>query len=201
MNTFAATPVVLGDAALAQRLKERDKFALEDLLSVHGGKLYGVALQFMRNETDAQEVLQDALIQIWNKIELFESRSSLSTWMYRVTANAALMKLRKEKKFQQNVSLDCDAVDGDLPVIQLADSGPTPDAAAAHTELEARVRSAIERLPEPYRSTVLLSDVDGLSMQEISEATGVGLAAVKSRLHRGRLALRKVLAPYLREAE
>jgi RNA polymerase sigma-70 factor, ECF subfamily len=200
MSVMTTTPTIHDDATLVRRLKARDHIALDDLLQTHGGKLYGVALQFTRNETDAQEVVQDALIQIWNKIELFENRASLTTWMYRVTANAALMKLRKEKKFQQNVSLDNDGPDGDVPVIQLADPNAAPDAAAAHTELEARVRAAIDALPEPYRSTVLLSDVDGLSMQEIAETTGVGLAAVKSRLHRGRLALRRVLAPYFARA-
>jgi RNA polymerase sigma-70 factor (ECF subfamily) len=200
MNTITTTQTVPDDATLVLRLQSRDTSALEDLLHTHGGKLYGVALQFMRNETDAQEVVQDALIQIWNKIEMFENRASLSTWMYRVTANAALMKLRKEKKFQHNVSLDNDGPDSDAPVIQLADTSAAPDAAAAHSELEMRVRAAIDALPEPYHSTVLLSDVDGLSMQEIAEATGVGLAAVKSRLHRGRLALRRVLAPYFARA-
>ena len=194
MSTLTTT---LDDVLLVQRLKARDKTALEDLLQVHGGKLFGVALQFTRNETDAQEVLQDALIQIWNKIEMFESRSALTTWMHRVTANAALMKLRREKKFQQHVPLENDGPDCDLPVIQLADPGYGPDESACHSELDARVRAAIDALPEPYRSAVLLSDVDGLSLQEIADATRSTVAAVKTRVHRGRLALRKVLAPYL----
>jgi RNA polymerase sigma-70 factor (ECF subfamily) len=154
-------------------------------------------MQFMRNETDAQEVMQDALIQIWNKIEMFENRSALTTWMHRVTANAALMKLRREKKFQQNVSIGND--DEDTPVIQLADPGYAPDESADHSELGDRVRAAIDALPEPYRSTVLLSDVEGLSLQEIADATDSTVPAVKTRVHRGRLALRKVLAPHFRK--
>src|SRR5881396_1792499 len=128
--SMVAPPVILDELTLVQRLKARDKTALEDLLQAHGGKLFGVAMQFMRNQTDAQEVMQDALIQIWNKIESFESRSALTTWMHRITVNAALMKLRRERKFQQNVPLEHD--DDDLPVIQLAADGFTPDCAAAH---------------------------------------------------------------------
>lgn len=188
----------LDDTTLVQRLKARDKTALEDLLQLHGGKLFGVALQFMRNDTDAREVMQDALIQIWNKIEMFESRSALTTWMHRVTANAALMKLRRERKFQQHVPLENDGPDHDLPVIQLADPGCGPDENACHSELGERVRAAIDALTEPYRSAVLLSDVDGLSLQEIADATDSTIPAVKTRVHRGRLALRKVLAPHLR---
>jgi RNA polymerase sigma-70 factor (ECF subfamily) len=186
------------DASLVERLCARDKSALDELVRVHGGKLYGVAMQVCRHEADAQDALQEALLQIWNKIELFERRASLSTWMYRVTANAALMKLRREKKFQKHVSFDATDLDRDVPVIQLTDPGPGPDATAVHHELGDRVRAAIEALPEPYRSAVLLSDVDGLTMEEIADATDTSVAAVKSRLHRGRLALRKVLAPYLR---
>jgi RNA polymerase sigma-70 factor (ECF subfamily) len=189
------------EQTLVERLKARDKSALEDLLRQHGAKLYGVALQITRNETEAQEVMQDALITIWNKIDKFEGRSAFSTWLYRVTANAALMKLRKNKKFEQNVSLEAEDEDGDLPAIQLADPGGTPAATALRDELGTQVRAAIDALPEPYRTTVLLSDVDGLSMQEIADTMAVGVPAVKSRLHRARLALRKALAPYLKEGE
>ena len=183
---------------LVDRLKARDHSALDELLELHGNKLYGVAMQFMRNETDAREVMQDALIQIWSKIEMFENRSALTTWMHRVTANAALMKLRREKKFQQHVALDQDD-DDDVPVIQLADDSSTPDTACIKHELGDVVRAAIEALPEPYRTTVLLSDVEELSLQEIADATDSTVPAVKTRIHRGRLVLRKVLAPHLRK--
>ena len=133
------------------RLKQRDKSALEELLREHGGRIYGVALQIMRNETDAQEVMQDALITIWQKIDSFEGRSAFPTWLHRVTANAALMKLRKNKRFSQHVSLESDGPDRDLPVIQLADPSEGPDAAMLRGELGARVRRAIDALPEPYR--------------------------------------------------
>lgn len=187
------------DETLVARLKDHDKSAMDDLVRIHGGKLYGVAMQIVRNEIEAQEVMQEALISIWNKIGSFEGRSAFSSWLYRVTANVALMKLRREKKFEHHVPLEDVGHDKGLPVIQLPDKGDSPDAAALRTELGERVRSAIEALPEPYRSTVLLSDVDGLSLAETAEATQSSVAAVKSRLHRARLALRKVLKPYLKK--
>jgi RNA polymerase sigma-70 factor (ECF subfamily) len=200
MTTIAEQQPPQPDVALVERLKARDKNALEDLLRLHGSKLYGVALQITRNENDAHEVMQDALITIWNKIGTFENRSSFSTWLYRVTANAALMRLRKNKKFEQNVPLDNDDPDHDLPAIQLADPRATPDAEVQRDELGVQVRTAIDKLDEPYRTTVLLADVNELSMDEIAATMGVTVPAVKSRLHRARLALRKALEPYLKGA-
>src|ERR1043166_7492769 len=94
------------DAVLVQRLKDRDRSAMEDLVRLHGAKLYGLALQIARNEDDAQEVMQDSLVTIWNKIGTFEGRSAFTSWMYRVTANVALMRLRKQKKFEHNISIE-----------------------------------------------------------------------------------------------
>ena len=187
------------DAALVQRLKARDKSAMEELLRRHGTKMFGVAMQIMRNETAAQEAMQDALITVWNKAGSFEGRSAFTSWLYRVTANAALMKLRKEKKFEQNVPLENPGDDGELPVLQLADPGSNPSARVTGAELDGRVRAAIDALPEPYRTTVLLADVEEMSMDEVADAMESTVPAVKSRLHRARLALRKELTPYLKD--
>jgi RNA polymerase sigma-70 factor (ECF subfamily) len=163
--------------------------------------MYGVALQFMRNEYDAHEAMQDALVSVWNKIGSFEGKSAFSSWLYRVTANAALMALRKKKRRENDVSLDAAAGDDDelpLPALRLSDDGSPPDAAALTGELGEQVRAAIDRLPEPYRMVVLLRDVEELSMSEVMEATGLTEPALKSRLHRARLALRQALLPYLK---
>jgi RNA polymerase sigma-70 factor (ECF subfamily) len=119
--------------------------------------------------------------------------------MYRVTANAALMKLRKNKRFERDVPLDAARDDHELPTIQLPDPKAAPDRDLTRAELGDRVRAAIDGLEEPYRTTVLLADVEELSMEEIAAAMEVSVPAVKSRLHRARLALRKTLLPYLKE--
>ncbi len=198
---MTAPSINVDDATLVRRLQARDRSAMGDLLRLHGSKLYGVALQITRNETDAADAVQDALVNIWSKIENFEGRSAFTSWMYRVTANAALMKLRKNRRFDRHVSLDDTGPDDDRRPIELADSAADPSASLERTELGTRVRAAIDGLDEPYRTTVILADVDELAMDEIAQQMGVSVPAVKSRLHRGRLALRKVLEPYLRESE
>lgn len=198
LSEVTTTLSQLDDVALVERLKARDKAALEELVRRHGSKIYGVALQITRDEHEAQEVVQDALVNIWNKIEYFEGRSALTSWLYRVTANAALMKLRRNKKFEQQISLDATRDDEDLPVIELPDAKSEPTRVLTRAELAARMQQAIDALAEPYRTTVLLADVEEMSMEEIAEAMGVTVPAVKSRLHRARLALRKALLPYLK---
>ena len=198
---LSKTDTQIDDAQLVARLKRRDKSALGELVHVHGAKMYGVALQFMRNEYDAREVMQDALVSIWNKIGSFEGKSAFTSWIYRVTANAALMALRKRKRHENDVSLDAAATDEDdtpQPSLQLSDKAPLPDKVAMTGELGEQVRAAIERLPEPYRMVILLRDVEELPMEEVMEATGLSEPALKSRLHRARLALRDALLPYLK---
>jgi RNA polymerase sigma-70 factor (ECF subfamily) len=202
---MAGAVTQIDDAELVARLKRRDRTALEDMIQIHGAKMYGVALQFMRNEYDAREAMQDALVLVWKKIGSFEGKSAFSSWLYRVTANAALMALRKKKRRENDVSLDTAAGDEDgelpLPALRLSDDGPLPDTVALTGELGEQVRAAIDRLPEPYRVVVLLRDVEELSMAEVMEATGLSEPALKSRLHRARLALREALLPYLKGEE
>jgi len=195
------TDTQISDAQLVARLKQRDRSALEQLIQLHGAKMYGVALQFMRNEHDAREVMQDALVSIWNKIGSFEGKSAFTSWIYRVTANAGLMALRKKKRHENDVSLDATSSeddDGPVPALRLSDQGPLPDKVAMTGELGEQVRAAIDRLPEPYRMVVLLRDVEELPMNEVMDATGLSEPALKSRLHRARLALREALLPYLK---
>ena len=200
-GSMAKADTQIGDVQLVARLKQRDKSALGELVQIHGAKIYGVALQFMRNEHDAREVMQDALVSIWNKIGSFEGKSAFTSWIYRVTANAGLMALRKKKRRENDVSLDTAASDDDdapAPAVRLRDKGPLPDKVAMTGELGEQVRAAIDQLPEPYRVVVLLRDVEELPMNEVMEATGLSEPALKSRLHRARLALREALLPYLK---
>ena len=198
---MSKTDAQIDDVQLVARLKKRDRSALEELVQVHGAKMYGVALQFMRNETDAREVMQDALVSIWNKIASFEGKSAFTSWIYRVTANAGLMALRKKKRHENDISLDAVGSDDDdapLPALQLSDKKPLPDKIVMTGELGEQVRAAIDQLPEPYRVAVLLRDVEELPMAEVMQETGLSEPALKSRLHRARLALREALLPYLK---
>ena len=121
----------------------------------HGAKMYAVALQMTRNQSLAQEVVQDALIMVWNKIASFEGRSSLTTWLYRVTANAALMALRKSKITREHIAIE--ELDLQPGAEERDDKRYRPDGVFVRGEIEAAVRHAIDSLPEPYRTTVLLA--------------------------------------------
>ena len=184
-----------GDESIMLRLKMRDRTALGELLDQHGSMMYGAALRIMRDETRAQEVVQDALITTWNKAGTYQGRAKLSTWLYRVVVNAALMQLRKQRQSDRLVAL------GDSRVLGTIGRHPfdeRPDVVALRGELGEQVQRAIDALPEPYRTTVLLADAEELPIADIAELTNATVAATKSRLHKARLALRKKLSPYVR---
>jgi len=185
------------DVRLVARLKQRDHDALKDLVRLHGSKIYGVAMSYMHDERASQEVMQDALINIWQKIGSFEGRSAFTSWIYRVTANVALMALRRQRRQARDVSLDATHED-DAPAWEATDPGPLPSAALLGQELNDRVQAEIERLPEPYRLTFRLRDVEEMSIEEVAALTGASVPAVKTRLHRARLRLRQRLLPVLR---
>lgn len=182
------------DELLVRRISLRDKTALADLLEQHGSMMYSVALRLMRNEEVARDVVQDALISVWNKAHSYRGQARLGTWLYRVTANAALMQLRKQRRSRRLISFD------DLANLDCFGQGgrdDRPDTAVLRSELGEHVQRAIDELPEPHRIAVILADADGLSLAEIAELTHESVPAVKSRLHRARLILRKKLSPYL----
>lgn len=189
---------IQSDAELVERLKQRDHDALKDLLRLHGSKIYGIAMKYMREEHDAQEVMQDALVTVWKKIGSFEGRSAFTSWLYRVTANTALMALRKKRRHSHDVSMDDPDSAEALRPLALSDPAEQPGDTLQRRELGEHLHAAIEQLPEPYRITVRLRDVEELSMEEVAEMTGVTVAAAKTRLHRARLTLRARLLPYLK---
>jgi len=185
---------LVNNEALARRLRMRDKTALTDVLEQYGTMMYSVAMRFMRKEDGAREVIQDALIAVWNKAGTYQGQAKLGTWLYRVTANAALMQLRKQRRWRPLVSFD----DLENPDFVLKDDrGELPDAAVLRCELGEHMQRAIDALPEPHSTIVILADTEGLSHTAIAELTHLSALAVKSRLHRARLILRKKLSKYL----
>jgi RNA polymerase sigma-70 factor (ECF subfamily) len=185
---------LVNDEALTRRLRMRDKTAMADLLERHGSMMYRVAIRFVRNENAAREVLQDTLIAVWNKVGTFRGQAKLGTWLYRVTANAALMQLRKQRGLCLFVSLD----NFENPDFVLQDNhDERPDAALLRSELGEHMQRAIDSLSESHHTIVILADVEGLSLAEIAKLTHESVPAVKSRLHRARLILRKELSPYI----
>lgn len=164
----------------------------DEIVEKHTGFVYNVVYRMMGNHHDAEEVVQEAFISAYRARDSFRGDAKPTTWLYRIAVNAALMRIRKDKR-HKNVAVSDDERP-DLPSNDWADS---PEAVVASTELGERIQAAITELPEDLRIAVILRDVQGLSNLEAAEVVDVSISAVKARLHRGRVALREILRPYM----
>jgi RNA polymerase sigma-70 factor (ECF subfamily) len=187
------------DADLLARLRLGDGAAIEHLMTVHADRVYRLAYGVTRNDADAQEVVQDVFLTVVRKHAAFEGRSALSSWIYRITMNAALNK-RRGKRAEVETSLDAllptYGADGHREgerAYLVADWSDTPEATALSGESRAVLARAIEALPDRARAVLILRDVEGLSNEEVADALGETVGSVKSRLHRARMVLREQL--------
>jgi RNA polymerase sigma-70 factor (ECF subfamily) len=153
------------------------------------------------NEADVEDVVQEVLLQVVRKLDTFDGRAELTTWLHRVTVNCALLHRRKNApRAAREVHAPLELLaDRARPPAGTPERGVRPEKEALDRELRRQIERAIARLPEVYRDAFVLSDVQGLANAEIAQALGLSLPAVKSRLHRARLLLRDALAPYFRE--
>ena len=193
----------ISENALVDRLRGGDTVALEALMERHASRVFRVARDITRTDADAEEVVQDVFLTIARKIDRFEGRAALSTWIYRVTTNAALIK-RRGKRAQLEVSLEEHLPtfkedghpdghrDGERSYL-LADWSHNPEAELLDGEARAVLSRAIEGLPATYRAVLVLRDVEELSNEETAEILGESVASIKSRAHRARMALRERL--------
>ncbi len=184
------------ERALVRALQQGAPEAYEKLLSDYEDRVYRLAFRFTRNRADAEEVTQNVFLQVFRKIGTFQGESALSSWIYRVTANAALMHLRKRRRKEEpledhlpEIENPASAVDGEPPPL-------LPEDRVLSGEAVRRIDEAVAGLPEDYRAVFVMRDVEGLSNEEVAGALGLKVPAVKSRLHRARLKLRDALAPY-----
>lgn len=184
------------DRVLVEQLKKGSMEAFEEIVSRYESKLYNLALRFTRNQEDAEEVLQDVFSTVYQKIDSFQGKSAFSSWMYRITVNAAFMKLRKRKQRPAISIEDLAPMLRQKYVEQRMDRSSHSDAISMNRELRDVLQMAINKLPAQYRAVFVLRDVDGLSNQEAGEILELSIPAVKSRLHRSRLMLRRRLQRY-----
>ncbi|MBI4255706.1 MAG: sigma-70 family RNA polymerase sigma factor [Candidatus Rokubacteria bacterium] len=192
-----------GDLRLLERLRAGDGAALETLMAQFSNRVYRLAYGITRNAADAEEVVQDVFLTVCRKSDSFEGRAALGSWIYRVTANAALNK-RRGKRQELETSLEEQLPrfkedghrEGDRAWV-LADWSQNPERALLSGETRAVLGRALDALPEHYRAVLTLRDVDELSNEETAEILGESVASVKSRLHRARMALREQLTRHL----
>lgn len=185
------------DEELVQRAQRDDDRSFGELVTRYETKVYSLALKMLRNPEDAEDVLQETFLRAYRGIKSFQGHSTFSTWIYRITANSALMKLRKKQL--PTVSID-DADEREAP-INIADWAPGPVERLMSEETRKAMEDAIEALPPEFRQVFILRDVEELSNAEVADVLDLSVAAVKSRLHRARLKVRNRLAQYFNESK
>ena len=186
------------DRRLITRLQARDQAAVHELAERFGPRIYQLALRQMKNREDAEEVTQDVLMKVYRKIGAFRGDSALSSWIYRITFNTAMSRLRTSKlaRQAQQHERNRDEDENLRALREPADWSNLPDEAVLRAQLRSAVFAAIEELPEIYRAPVVLRDIEGLSTEEASTRLQVKDQTLKSRLHRGRLMLRERLQAF-----
>jgi RNA polymerase sigma-70 factor, ECF subfamily len=197
----ATRPRVDADAPLLEALRRQDPSAAEQLVATFGNRAYRLALGITRNPADAEEVVQDAFCRVIRKVDTFRGDSAFRSWLYRVVSNAACEKVRSTARRRAGtMSLDevlpSFRIDGEHAE-SIVDWSPAVDDPARRVELRVALTAAMADLPADYHTVVLWHDAEGLSPAEIAATLGLTVASVKSRLHRGRLFLRKRLAEAL----
>jgi RNA polymerase sigma-70 factor (ECF subfamily) len=182
---------------LIRRARDGDQAAFAELVMLHGDRVYAALRRFGLGPDDAGDVAQEVFLRAWRGLDRFQERAAFSTWLYRIAFNEAQRRLaRRTLPRAEPVAEDED------PVAALPDAPEAgPDARALADEFERQLDDALEALPADWRTAVVLRDIEGLSTQDAAEVAGVGEAAFKSRLHRGRIQLRALLEPYLQLEE
>lgn len=193
------------EARFVARLRSGDEASYEQLVRAYGGRLLAVANRLLRSEHDARDCLQDAFLLAFRHIDRFQQNSSLETWLHRIVVNAALMKLRtRSRRNHREVPLeslgpefDTDGMRTEPAPLHLASA----EALLERVETRALVRQAIDQLPESYRTVLILRDIEGYDTGETAQLLEVTAGAVKTRLHRARCELRRLLEPLMRSQE
>ncbi|TAK15403.1 MAG: sigma-70 family RNA polymerase sigma factor [Acidobacteria bacterium] len=194
------------DLELAARLLKGDKAAVEELTREFGPMVHQQAFKYMKNWEDAEEVAQDVLLKVVRKIELFRGDSALSSWIYRITFNTAMSRLRNGRFSRPHEVLMGDLAaasnrgdydEARMPAfLEPADLTHMGDEAVMRRQLREKVIAALREMPDVYRVPVVLRDLHGMSTEEASEVLQVKTQTLKSRLHRGRTFLRERLQEF-----
>ena len=192
------------DRLLVAGLQRGDQTAVRQLAELYGPRIHQLALRHMKNREDAEEVTQDVLMKVYRKIGAFRGDSALSSWIYRITFNTAMSRLRAHRG-ERAAEQERDRA---LAALESSDEGPArtsadpadwthmPDEELLRFELRKAVEAAVQELPPIYREPVILRDFEGLSTEEASTRLKVKDQTLKSRLHRGRLLLRERLQAF-----
>ena len=187
------------DVALVASARTGDVQAFETLVNKYDRQIFRIAQHITQNREDAQDVVQDAFLKAYEKLDQFQGNSKFYTWLVRIAVNESLMRLRKRRTGKMvSIDDDIETEEGSVPR-DLADWSPNPEQNYGQAELAEILRKTIQGLPHGFRIVFVLRDVDGLSTEETAETLGLSVPAVKSRLLRARLQLRERLSRYFRQ--
>lgn len=191
------------DRALLQRAQDGDLGAFEALVEAHRDRVFGLALRMTRSEADAAEITQETFLSAYQHLKTFRGDAAFGSWVHRIAANHALMRLRHKRVVQaaeEELKTPEFTERGSLTGFPAGEWGRGVEEKALDAELGQAIQQATDQLPEGYREVFLLKDVEGLSYEEIAQVTGSSIPAIKSRLHRARLALREEIDRFYSEA-
>ncbi len=187
-------------AALSvEELKSGNRAEFARFVEAYSNQIYRLGLRILNDPQDAEDVLQETFLKAFRALPEFEGRSSLSTWLYRIAVNEALMLLRRRSPAAVSIDAEKESADGELEPVQVVDWCCLPENELLSTEGRRFLDQAIERLPANLRIVFVLRDIEGLSIRETAEALDLTETAVKTRLLRARLNLRDQLSGYYSE--
>ncbi len=190
----------LSDQELVELYRQGDKSIIDQLLVRYHSRVFRLALSILHNSQDAEEVIQEVFLKVFQKLDSFKGESSFSSWLYRVAINTTFMKLR-EKRGAETLPLEEmeRKIDEETGKGGVSDWARRPDDELLSEEATQIITEAMEKLPDEFKMVVILRDLDGLSTEEVGKLLGLSPAAVKSRLHRARLFLRRRLEDFYKQ--
>ena len=186
------------ETELIGRMQAGDATAVAELSSTYGPRIHQLAFRYLKNWEDAEEVAQDVLLKVHRKIALFRGDAALSSWIYRITFNTAMSRLRTSRfsRPHEVQAVDITTENGDVAPQEPADWSSLADDHVLRAQMRTSLIEALTHLPEVYRTPVILRDIQGLSTEEASAVLKVKPQTLKSRLHRGRLILREHMGEF-----
>ncbi|MDI3533885.1 MAG: polymerase sigma-70 factor, subfamily [Thermosediminibacterales bacterium] len=178
---------------LIKKCQEGNLQAFSKLVKLYEKKVFNIAYRMLGDYEEAGDVSQEVFLRIYKSIESFKGNSSLATWIYRVTTNMCIDQLRR-KKGKQIYSLD-EPIETDYGKLypEAPDASDTPEEQVLKKDVQKLIKKSLEKLPEEQRIVIVLRDIQGFSYNDIAEITGCSLGTVKSRINRGRKALKDII--------
>ncbi len=185
------------EPALIERIRRGEKELFHELIRPYERGVYLAAYSILRNEADAEEVAQEAILKAFSHLEQLRAEEKFKGWLLLIAVNEAKMRRRKDRKhlYESVDDQKMESEDGEFMPRQFADWREIPSETLERKEIRIAVKRALDGLPEIYRDVFILRDVEHLSVGETAKALGVSIPAIKTRLHRARLQMREQLAP------